>query len=249
MYCDKSYRVREIGTDDVIDCLEEFGRIRGRCDECGVPADSEGVKMPLAMLIGQAMKKNCQFPADMVNGVAALASVKVSTMPKDWALDKCLKALLEGGHIGAECMALGIGSKGKNQSWLPANTSIAENRHFPDTILAHSEGGLLSVCATLARCTKCIFRMQRYGLEDSEIDGYKDVEFECTACGATLKGETDDDWEGRECGTYDLILNKTGGLVVTTTGNPDGTAQVTHCRSVKLVGCEVCKCSKDRLYG
>lgn len=245
-YCDKAYRVRAVGEDAVIDPVGEFGRIRQRCDECGVSADAEGVKMPLAMLIGQAMKRKCEFPGDMVNGVGALANIKVPMMPKDWTLKKCLKALLEGGHIGAECMALGIGNKGKGQSWLPADTSVGENRHFPDTIAAHTKGSLLSVRAKLARC-KCIVEIHRSKF--LEVDIHKVVDFECTVCGATLTGATDNSWEGESGGIYDLVLNKTGGLVVTTTKIKDGTAQVTHCRSVKLEGCEACKCSEDRLYG
>lgn len=245
-YCDKAYRVRVVGQDAVMDSLGEFGRIRWRCVECGAPADTRGMKMPLAMLIGRALKRKCQFPGDMVNGVAALATIKVPMMPKEWALDKCLKVLLEGGHIGAECMALGVGNEGKNQSWLPANTSIAENRHFPDTIAAHSEGGLLSVRATLARCTSI---GETYEMRKSEMDIHKHVKFECTLCRATLKGETDHSWEGNIGGSYDLILNKTGGLVVTTIRNQDGSAHVRHCRSVKLVEREACECSENRLYG
>lgn len=245
-YCDNAYRVRAVGTTVALDSLTEFGRILKRCDECGVSADTEGVKMPLGMLIGLAMKRKCQFPGDMVNGVAALANIKVPIMPKEWALNKCLKALLEGGHIGAECMALGVGNEEKNQYyWLPAKRNIAQNRHFPDTIAAHTEGGLLRVRATLATCKRVIPFFVR---NDAGEDRYRAVEFECNACRATLNGETDDNWKGSPWEAYDLILNKTEGLVVTTLKNQDGTARVTHCRSVKLVECEACKCIEDRLY-
>lgn len=245
-YCDNAYRVRAVGESVVLDSLTEFGRILKRCDECDVSADTEGVKMPLGMLIGLAMKRKCQFPGDMVNGVAALANIKVPIMPKDWDLNKCLKALLEGGRIGAECMALGAGNEEKNQYyWLAAKRNIARYRHFPDTIAAHSEGGLLSVRATLATCKRV---MGCFVANDAGRYTYRAVEFECNACGATLNGETDDNWKGSPRKAYDLILNKTEGLVVTTLKNQDGTARVTDCRSVKLVKCEACKCTEDRLY-
>lgn len=245
-YCDKAYRVRAVGEDTLVDSMGQFGRIRERCDECGVSADAEGVKMPLAMLIGQAMKRNCQFPGDMVNGVAALANIKVPMMPKDWALDKCLKALLEAGHIGAECMALGVGNKGKHQSWLPADASIAENRYFPDTIAAHTEGGLLSVRATPATCRAIV---EVNGTNSVGRDIHKVAYFKCTACGTTVTGRTDNSWEGDFDTTYDLVLNKNGGLVVTTTISQDGTTHVTHCSSLELTEGEVCECGEDRLYG